>query len=66
LSLTNISGEFIDGHEVIGAQSNARFIISTYDTLENPATKEVYDNQYINVQAGDILDSTENNPFGSI
>ena len=66
LSLTNISGEFIDNREVIGAQSNARFVISTYDPLNNPAAKEVYDNQYINIQAGNILDSTENNPFGNI
>ena len=66
LSVTNIAGEFIDGEMIIGSSSNAQYVLSTFDPMEQPARKENYDNQYIDTQAGNIVDMSESNPFGKI
>ena len=66
LSVTNIYGEFADNVAIIGETSNAYFTLATFNPLENPATKENYDNQTINQQASTIIDTTEANPFGGI
>ena len=66
LTVTNIAGEFIDGELIIGVSSGAEYPLRAYDPLENPARKENYDNQYIDTQAGNIVDMSESNPFGKI
>jgi hypothetical protein len=66
LSVTNVAGEFIDGRTVVGVSSNAQYTLATFNPLNNPANKEVYDNQYINTSASGILDFSESNPFGNI
>jgi hypothetical protein len=66
LTVTNIAGEFIDGQVIIGVTSGAEYTLTMFDPLEAPARKEVYDNQYINVQGTDITNTAEINPFGSI
>ena len=66
LSVTNIAGEFLDGHIIIGSSSNAQVILSNFDPVSNPANKEVYDNEYIANSTIAITDFSEINPFGSI
>jgi hypothetical protein len=66
LTVTNIAGEFFDGQNIIGATSGAQYLLNAYDPLEKPARKENYDNQYIDIQAGHIVDMSESNPFGKI
>jgi hypothetical protein len=66
LSVSNIAGEFIDGRVVIGQTSGASYTLTTFDPLNSPASKENYDNSYINTSANSILDLSEFNPFGSI
>lgn len=66
LSVTNIAGEFVDGHTIIGASSNARFTLTSFDTLKDSTRNEAYDNQYIFEQANTIIDFSEINPFGPI
>ena len=66
LSITNISGEFIDDQVIIGAESNARYVLVTYDPLRDSTKNETYDNMYIDNQANNIIDFTEINPFGKI
>ena len=66
LTVTNISGEFIDNFHVIGHSSGANYILSTYNELIPGTPKEVYDNSYINTNANGITDFSEQNPFGSI
>jgi hypothetical protein len=66
LSVSNIAGVFTDGQLVIGQTSNARYTLTTFDPLANPANKENYDNSYIQSSANSILDLSESNPFGSI
>ena len=66
LSVTNIAGEFIDGHVIIGAASNARHTLVSFDPLKDSTRNETYDNLYIENQANNITDFTEINPFGKI
>ena len=66
LSVTNITGEFLDTNTLIGASSNAQYVLSTYDPLNVSVKYEVYDNKYIQNSATPIVDTSETNPFGSI
>jgi len=66
LTVTNIAGEFNLNQLVIGSSSNAQSTLVSFDPLENPARKEVYDNQYINIQGTDITNTSEINPFGKL
>jgi hypothetical protein len=66
LSVTNIAGEFVDTKTIIGASSNARYTLSTYNPLKDSSRNEVYDNMYLYDQANNIIDFTESNPFGKI
>ena len=66
LSITNISGEFVDDQVIVGAESNARYVLVTYDPLRDSTRNETYDNMYIDNQANNIIDFTEINPFGKI
>ena len=66
LHVTNIAGEFIDSHTIIGASSNAQYHLASYDPLKDSTPKEAFNNQYIDNQANTIIDFSEINPFGSI
>jgi hypothetical protein len=66
LSVSNIAGEFIDGHKIIGATSNTQYTLSTYDPLKENLRDESYDNFIIENQANNVVNLTEINPFGSI
>lgn len=66
LSVTNISGEFTDNVVIIGATSNARHILTSYDPLADNTRNEAYDNHYIDSQANNIVDTTELNAFGKL
>jgi len=63
LSLSLNTGKFNEGEVVVGSSSSARYTVLSYDT-------ESYDNPYdtneeIELEADNILDFTESNPFGS-
>lgn len=66
LSVTNITGEFVDNILVIGVSSNARHMLLTFDPMADSTRNEVYDNQHIFSEANTIIDFSEINPFGSI
>ena len=66
LSVTNISGEFTGNSVIIGASSNARFTLTSYNPLKDSTRNESYDNMYIENQANNIIDFAEINPFGKI
>jgi hypothetical protein len=66
LSVTNISGEFTDDQVIIGASSNARYTLSTFNPLKDSTRNETYDNMYIEDQANNIIVTTELNPFGTL
>jgi hypothetical protein len=66
LTVTNINGTFLDTNILIGASSNAHYVLSTYDPMNVSVKYEVYDNKYIQDSATPIVDTSETNPFGSI
>lgn len=66
LKVTNIAGEFRDNVAIIGATSNARYYLASYDPLKDSTRNENYDNSYFFDTANNIIDFTETNPFGKI
>jgi len=66
LKVTNIAGEFRDNVAIIGATSNARYYLASYDPLKDSTKNESYDNSYFFDTANNIIDFTETNPFGKI
>jgi len=66
LKVTNVAGEFADNVVIIGATSNARHFLSSYDPLKDSTRNETYDNLYLFNEANNIIDFTEDNPFGKI
>ena len=66
LTVTNIAGEFTDNVVIIGASSNARYRLITFDPLEDHSFSETYDNKHIDLSAEGVIDFSESNPFGNI
>jgi len=66
LMVSNIAGEFVDGAVLIGASSNAKYSLVSYDSQLDNSFNETYSNKYLNTEADSIIDFSENNPFGSI
>ena len=66
VSISNIYGEFVDARLIIGATSNARYTLSTFDPLNINVKTEVYDNKIIQTSANTIVDTNETNSMGSI
>lgn len=66
LTVTNIAGEFVNNVTIIGASSNARYTLSTFDPLEDNSYSETYDNKHIDLSSEGVIDFSESNPFGLI
>lgn len=66
LTITNIAGEFVANSIIIGASSNARYSLVTYDAQQDNVRTDSYDNQYIEQQGISVIDFSESNPFGQI
>jgi hypothetical protein len=66
LTVTNIAGEFVNAVEIIGSSSNSRYILATYDPLEDNSYSETYDNKHIDLSSEGVIDFSETNPFGLI
>lgn len=67
LELVGIGTNFLVGDVVIGARSQANYIISKYDTY-TVGNSEISNNENDNIQeeSDSILDFTELNPFGEV
>lgn len=68
LTVSNIAGEFIEGGsiKIVGATSNAQYLLSSYDPLKDSVRDDTYDNFIIENSANGIVNFSENNPFGQI
>jgi hypothetical protein len=66
LNVTNIAGEFTPNRNIIGASSNASYVLANFDPLKDNVRDESSDNYIIENQANSIIDFSETNPFGSI
>lgn len=68
LSVTNIAGEFIEGSpiKIVGATSNAQYVLTSYDPLKDNVRDDSYDNYIIEQNANSVVNFSETNPFGQI
>ena len=68
LTVSNIAGEFIanNGIRIVGATSNAQYVLASYDPLKDSVEDDSYDNYVIENSANSIVNFSEQNPFGSI
>ena len=66
LNVTNIAGEFVPNRSIIGASSNASYVLANFNPLKDSTRDESSDNYIIENQANSIIDFSETNPFGSI
>jgi hypothetical protein len=62
LEISNVSGSFVSGENVVGAISNASYEIRVVDIDVN--NDGFADNDDIEVEASSIIDFSEQNPFG--
>jgi len=62
LQVTNVTGEFIRGENIVGSSSSASYYLRTIETF---AAKDGYSaNEEIEEDADEIIDFDESNPFG--
>jgi hypothetical protein len=67
LTVSNIAGEFVPGViKIVGATSNAQYVLASYDPLKDSVEDDSYDNYIIEQNANSIVNFSETNPFGSI
>jgi hypothetical protein len=66
LHVTNINGDFVANANVIGNTSNSSIRLTSFDPLDVSLIREVYDNRIIQDEADQIIDFSEQNPFGEI
>jgi len=66
LYVTNIKGEFQLSSNIIGQSSNTDIMLTSFDPLDVTLSREVYDNKVIQTEADQIIDFSEQNPFGEI
>ena len=66
LRVSNMMGEFSNNAIIIGATSNAQYIISSFDPLEEPQIENPWDNKIVRTELENILDDSEINQLGSI
>ena len=63
LELTDIVGTFTDNDTIVGLTSGAEWTINTFSSIENENDPEA-ENDFFESEGDDIIDWTENNPFG--
>jgi hypothetical protein len=66
LSVSNISGEFVDGGYILGYTSGAAYLLNTFDPLNAPANKESYDNSVTQTTAAPYINTSEFNAIGGL
>ena len=66
LRLANIIGNFSNNGIIIGATSNAQYVLQTYDPLNDPQIENAFDNRVIEDEISVVLDNSEINPFGML
>jgi hypothetical protein len=65
LMIYNIKGNFAVNHNVIGQSSGAIYNLASTDTMTDYSYYDLFDNKQLNTDAGEILDFSEQNPFGT-
>ena len=57
---------FANNVAIIGATSNAQYLLASYDSLKDSVKDDTYDNFIIENSANGIVNFSETNPFGQI
>jgi hypothetical protein len=63
LTLISRTGTFVEEETLTGLVSNANWEIESFNTLEDP-NSDYEENKYIQDESDEVLDFSENNPFG--
>lgn len=63
LTLRNIKGIFATGTAIRGSESNASFVLASYDGMADAST-DIEDNVLVENEGDVVLDFSETNPFG--
>lgn len=66
LRVSNMVGDFANNQMIIGATSNAQYMISSFDSLNEPKIENQWDNKIIKDEIKNILDQSEINPLGML
>lgn len=66
LRVSNMMGEFSNNAMIIGATSNAQYIIASFDPLDEPQIENAFDNKVVRTEITGVVDNSEVNPLGSI
>ena len=64
MNLIDIIGTFVTATQLVGALSNARYTVTTTDTLGDYAFYDQYDNKNLQTEGALFIDLSEINPFG--
>ena len=62
LNLTFITGDFLSNVSITGANSNASYVITFFDPIEDNHTYDIYDNSIIKSEGNTFIVTTETNP----
>lgn len=65
LMIYNVVGNFSNTGNVYGQTSSSKYAISISDNMTDYTYYDMFDNKQLNTDAGEILDLTEFNPFGT-
>lgn len=63
--LVDINGNFANGSNIIGTQSNTSGTVTSTDTLGDHVYYDFFNNKQIETEASDIIDFSETNVFGT-
>ena len=67
LNLTFITGDFLSNASITGVNSNASYVITFFDPIEDNHTYDIFDNKIIQNESNTYIVTTESNPTqGSI
>ena len=66
LHVSNVVGDFSLSANVIGNTSLTSITLSSFDPLDVTLLRENYDNKVVKTEATEIIDFSEQNPFGEI
>lgn len=64
LEVINVKGNFISAANLIGSQSNTRYMVASLDDLADLVDYDDSDNRVIQTEANTFIDLSEINPFG--
>lgn len=66
LILCHMTGEFSNTNIMVGASSNAQYILTSYDEIDVPIFENDWDNQVVKEESSLVVNDNETNPLGTL